>query len=149
MERFVEIVTAIAKPLKSFEAFVIGITVAALGGWDWPIQMMVFLVVIDFISGTLAAYKHGEGCSEGTYWGIIKKMGAFAVVIMAAKMDAGAGTYFHAYDGGTVLRNVAIFAYIKHEIESNLENFDRIGIWVPPVIRRYLKHVNPITEKEE
>lgn len=149
MQRFLEVYEAVVTPLKSLEAFVVGVLVAALGGWDWLLQFMVFLVVLDFISGTAAAYKRGDGCSEGTYWGIAKKMGAFAVVIIAAMMDKGAGTYFPAYSDGTVLRNVALIAYIKHEIESNFENFDSIGIWVPPVIRRYLKYVNPITEKEE
>lgn len=141
MQKFIEIITAIARPLKSVEAFIVGLAVSALGGWDWPIQAMLLLVIMDLVSGTMAAYKRGEGCSEGTYWGIVKKMGLFAVVIMAAMLDKGAGIFLPVYDNGTILRNVAVFGYIKHELESNLENLDCIGVPIPNALRQYFRKI--------
>lgn len=116
---------------------------ATLGGWlgwymgsiDGFLYALIGLVIVDYITGVVAAGIKHELSSEVGFVGIAKKVMVFAVVGVANVLD------HHILQQGSVLRTMAIFFYVANEGMSIVENADRIGIAVPRPLKRILKQL--------
>ena len=95
-----------------------------LGGWDLAIQVLLIVLVIDYISGVLKAIKNKELNSATGLWGIIKKCGYLLVVALSVVVDKITGT-----DG--VIRNLVIYFFVANDGISILENLGAIGVPLP------------------
>ena len=92
-----------------------------LGGWDILIKTIVFLAVVDYITGIIKAVYLKELSSEIGFKGLLKKIVMFIVITVAFVIQQ--------LIGGTVpLREVVIMFYIANESLSLLEN---AAIFVP------------------
>lgn len=92
-----------------------------LGGWDILIKTIVFLTVVDYITGIIKAVYLKELSSEIGFKGLLKKIVMFIVIAVAFVIQQ--------LIGGTVpLREVVIMFYIANESLSLLEN---AAIFVP------------------
>ena len=92
-----------------------------LGGWDILIKTIVFLAVVDYITGIIKAVYLKELSSEIGFKGLLKKIVMFIVIAVAFVIQQ--------LIGGTVpLREVVIMFYIANESLSLLEN---AAIFVP------------------
>lgn len=92
-----------------------------LGGWDILIKTIVFMAVVDYITGIIKAVYLKELSSEIGFKGLLKKIVMFIVIVVAFVIQQ--------LIGGTVpLREVVIMFYIANESLSLLEN---AAIFVP------------------
>lgn len=92
-----------------------------LGGWDVLLKTIVFLAVVDYITGIIKAIYLRQLSSEIGFKGLLKKIVMFIVIAVAFAIQE--------LIGGTIpLREVVIMFYIANEALSLLEN---AAIFVP------------------
>lgn len=126
--------------LKNLLAGLGGITVGLLGGWDVALQVLVVFVVIDYITGVIAAAIEGKLDSRVGFVGIAKKILLFVPIVIAAKLDLVLNT--------NVLRSIAIFFYLANEGLSVLENLGRVGVPLPEALKRALEQLRKKGEEQ-
>jgi len=119
---------------KAIVAVIGGGVVGVLGGWDVALQVLVTLVVIDYITGVLAAWYGKKLDSNVGAWGIARKVLLFVPVAVGYMLDNLLAT--------EVLRSVAIFFYIANEGLSIFENLGQLNVLVPDVLKNALKQLN-------
>ncbi len=103
-----------------------------LGGWDTLIHILLALVVIDYISGVIAAGTEGRLSSQVGFKGIAQKILIFFIVAVAHFIDTLLGNHH-------LVRNWAILFYAVNEIISIIENASRVGLPIPPILKRYIE----------
>ncbi len=111
---------------KSIVAIGGGAASYLFGGWSSLLEILLAFVIIDYITGFVAAGIEGKLASEVGLKGIAKKVFIFVMVAVAHLADQAAGTQ--------IIRDAAIFFYLANEILSIIENSGSIGLPVPPVI---------------
>ena len=111
-----------------------------LGGLDGFIYALITFVVIDYLTGIMAAIVERKLSSEIGFRGIFKKVLIFLLVTVGNIIDKNlVGT------GGAV-RTAVIFFYISNEGISIIENSIRIGLPVPEKLKNVLEQLQ---NKEE
>ena len=98
------------------------------GGWSALIQILVAFVVIDYVTGVLAAGVSGKLNSNIGLKGIAKKVFIFIIVACGHFVDNAMGTQ-------DIVRDAAIYFYIANELISILENAGEIGLPVPDILK--------------
>jgi len=99
------------------------------GGWSALLSILLTFVVLDYITGFLAAAKEGKLNSEVGAWGIAKKVGTFVIIAVAHLVDTALGD-------AHLFRDAAIFFFLANELLSVIENLGRIGVPIPPVLQQ-------------
>ena len=102
------------------------------GGWSALIQILVAFVVIDYVTGVLAAGVRGEISSSVGGRGIARKVLIFILVACGHLVDIALGT-------SEIVRNAVIYFYIANELFSILENAGNIGLPVPDILKNAVK----------
>ena len=112
-----------------------------VGGVDKLVSALLVFVVLDYVTGLIAAWKTATLDSKKGFAGIKRKVVMLVIVIMAHWIDA-------CLFGFSTCRSMVIFAYMGNEGLSILENLDRIGYGehIPGFIREKLSQLR--TEKE-
>ena len=112
-----------------------------VGGVDKLVSALLVFVVIDYVTGIIAAWKTATLDSKKGLDGIKRKFVMLLVVIMAQWIDA-------CIFGISTFRTMVIFAYLGNEGLSIIENLDRMGYgeYIPAFIRDKLVQLR--TEKE-
>lgn len=86
-----------------------------LGGWDALLKTIVFLAVVDYITGIIKGVYTKQLSSQTGFKGLLKKIVMFIVIAVAFVIQE--------LIGGTIpLREVVIMFYIANEGLSLLEN---------------------------
>ena len=121
--------------------FVLGSFVGLLawffGGLDGYLKALIALSVIDYVSGTCAAFFKKQLSSSIGFNGILKKCVMITFVGVAHILDTLAG---QVLDSGQMFRNSVCFFYIANEGLSIIENAVRLNIPVPNfLVDRLLK----------
>ena len=92
-----------------------------LGSWDVLLKTIVFLAVVDYITGIIKGIYLKELSSEIGFKGLLKKIVMFIVIAVAYEIQL--------LIGGTIpLREVVIMFYVTNESLSLIEN---AAIFVP------------------
>jgi toxin secretion/phage lysis holin len=112
-------------------AFVGSIGAYLFGGWSELLALFFFVVIVDYITGVLAAITEKNLSSSVGYKGLVKKFGMVIVVAMAYQLDKFTGT--------NVIMTGAIFFFVANELVSITENYGRIGLPLPPQIKNVIK----------
>ncbi|MFR1886320.1 MULTISPECIES: phage holin family protein [Blautia] len=86
-----------------------------LGGWDVLLKTIVFLAVLDYITGCIKAIYNKLLSSEIGFKGLLKKIVMFIVIAVSYAIQGLMG-------GKVPLREVVIMFYIANEALSLLEN---------------------------
>ena len=118
----------------------------ALGGWDTALQVLVGVMVADYISGVLVALiwhrsdktESGRLSSEAGFRGLAKKVGILVFVWVAAMLDGVIGREY--------VRTTVILFYIANEGLSVIENTAAMGVRYPAFIRRALEILRDKTD---
>ncbi|MEW4368643.1 phage holin family protein [Paenibacillus sp. JQZ6Y-1] len=110
-------------------AAIIGSVVANyfFGGWSVLINLLLVLVVIDWLTGWAAAWMAGELKSRVGYRGIARKVAIFGVVAVAHFIDLVLG-------GTGYFQDAVIFFYLANELLSVVENAGRMGLPMPAIL---------------
>ena len=115
--------------------FLGGVFTFAVGGVDDAMIWLISLVIIDYITGSVASFKTGGWCSSKGFSGLFKKLFIFLIVAICNGIDKTTGQ--------EILRNMAVFAYAVNEAGSIFENLSKLfgENVIPQVIRRGLKQL--------
>lgn len=114
----------------------------AVGGMDKMIYALIALMILDYTTGMIAAFKTGQWDSSTGFIGLAKKAVILAVVALCNTVDTAMDTH--------ALRQMAICAYALNEAGSIIENIDRAG-WgehIPAFIRNALARLQSSTDKK-
>ena len=104
-----------------------------LGGWTNFIEILLILMVIDYLTGLCAAFimPNAHLDSQKGFKGIIKKIVILFLVILAHQIDILVGQ-------NTLTRDVILFFFIGNEGLSILENASNCGLPIPNKLRENL-----------
>jgi len=108
-----------------------------IGGWDGFLYSLIVFVVVDYLTGVMAALVEKKVSSEVGFRGIFKKVLIFMLVGIGHVIDK------HIIGDGGALRTAVIFFYISNEGISIIENACRIGLPVPEKLRDILEQIKP------
>lgn len=111
----------------------------SLGGWDASLQVLIALMVTDYITGVLVAavWHKSSKSSSGTlnsvagFKGILKKCAILLLVWIGVLLDNATGASY--------IRMAVILFFIGNEGISLLENLGLMGVPFPAFLRRALE----------
>ena len=111
----------------------------ALGGWDASLQVLIALMVADYITGVLVAavWHKSSKSSSGTlnsvagFKGILKKCMILLLVWIGVLLDNATGANY--------IRTAVVLFFIGNEGISLLENLGLMGVPFPAFLRRALE----------
>jgi toxin secretion/phage lysis holin len=117
--------------------FAVGATLLQFlfGGWSAPLQILVAFIVIDYLSGVVAAFVGKRLDSSVGSRGIAKKVGFLVLVAVAHLLDQIAGL------GAPVLKTATIWFLIANEGISITENLGEIGVPIPQSLQEALRRL--------
>ncbi|WP_242834715.1 phage holin family protein [Acetobacterium malicum] len=104
-----------------------------LGGWDGFLLCLTAFVVIDYLTGFLAAACQQRLSSARGCRGIVKKILIFIVIGMGHLLDT-----LLLGGAGEPLRSAMIFFYLANEGLSILENLAALGVPIPQRLKQVL-----------
>ena len=114
-----------------------------LGALAVPIIVLMVMMIIDYLSGMLAAWSEGTLSSKAGAKGIVKKVGYMALIVVAMGVDylicsgVSAASLDLPYTMWFGLL-VAVWLIIN-EMISILENLGRLGVPIPGFLRAIVK----------
>lgn len=100
-----------------------------LGGLDGLIYALIAFVIVDYITGVLAAISERRVSSAIGFKGISRKIVLFALIGLAHMLDV------HIIGTPGVLRTATILFYLSNEGISLVENATRLGLPIPAQMR--------------
>ena len=108
---------------------------AVMGGFDGFLYALIVFVVVDYLTGIMAAILNKRLSSEVGFHGIFKKVVIFALVAVGHIVDT------HVIQNSSVIRTAVIFYYLSNEGNSILENASLIGLPVPQKLKDVLEQL--------
>ncbi len=111
--------------LKGIFAAICTLVGFLFGSADGLIIALIVLIVMDYISGVVAAIVEKKLSSEIGAKGIAKKVFMLLIVAVANIVD------INVIGEGNTLRTVTVLFYIANECISLIENAGRLGVPVP------------------
>lgn len=108
---------------------------AVMGGFDGFLYALVVFVVVDYITGLMAAAVEKKLSSEVGFKGIFRKVIIFSLVAVGHIVDS------YVIRQGSVLRTAVIFFYLSNEGISILENAARTGLPIPEKLKDVLEQL--------
>ena len=128
MKQFVETMQYVISGIGGFVGWF-------LGGVDGFLYALLVFVVVDYLTGLMAAYIQKKISSEVGFRGICRKVAIFCLMGIAHILDA------QVIKTGSVLRTAIVFFYLSNEGISILENITVIGLPVPQKLRDVLEQI--------
>ena len=114
-----------------------------LGGCDGLLYALIAFVVIDYVTGVMAAVVDHKLSSEVGFKGIFKKVLIFLLVGIGHILDT------QVIGSGSVLRTAVIFFYLSNEGVSLIENAAHLGLPIPEKLKDVLEQLHDRAEKDE
>ena len=111
------------------------------GGWTALLQVLVVLIIIDYLTGLLAAGYQGKLSSKVGFRGIAKKIMILTLVAVAHAIDIVLGD-------NHFIRDAVIFFYLANELLSIIENAGKTGLPVPSVLSKAVDVLNDRSKGE-
>lgn len=126
--------------VKSIIAAVCAMFGFVFGDLNGLMIALVALIILDYISGVIAAVVEKKLSSEVGAKGIAKKIFMLLIVAVANIVD------INVIGEGHVLKSVTVVFYIANECISLIENAGRLGV---PVPKKLLDVLEQLKSKEE
>lgn len=112
---------------------------ALLGGWDAALQVLIALMVADYVTGLLVAgvfnrsgkSDSGALSSQAGFKGIVKKCVVLLLIWLAVLLDNAIGAAY--------VRTAVILFFIGNEGLSLLENIGLMGVPYPAFLQKALE----------
>ena len=125
--------------------FACGVVAAILsnifGGMDALFTALLICIVVDYVTGIMAAVYEKKLNSEVGFRGIPKKIAVLCVVVLAHELEVVVGV------GG--IRDLAVGFYIANEGISILENSAKMNVPVARSLAGILEQLKDKLEKED
>lgn len=126
--------------LKNILAGVCTVLSFLFGDMEGLMVALVALIILDYISGVIAAAVEKRLSSEVGAKGIAKKIFMLLIVALANIVD------INVIGDGHVLKTVTVVFYICNECISLIENAGRIGV---PVPKKLLDVLEQLRDKDD
>lgn len=126
--------------LKNILAGVCTVLSFLFGDMEGLMVALVALIILDYISGVIAAAVEKRLSSEAGAKGIAKKIFMLLIVALANIVD------INVIGDGHVLKTVTVVFYICNECISLIENAGRIGV---PVPKKLLDVLEQLRDKDD
>ncbi|WP_410496796.1 phage holin family protein [Cellulosilyticum sp. ST5] len=114
-----------------------------MGGFDGLIYSLIAFVLIDYLTGVMAAIVDRQLSSEIGFKGIFKKVSIFMLVAVGHIIDS------KLLGSGTALRTAIILFYTSNEGISILENAARMGLPIPKKVKSVLEQLKKDGDEDE
>lgn len=119
----------------------------SLGGWDASLQVLIALMVTDYITGVLVAavWHSSSKSSSGTlnsvagFKGILKKCAILLLVWIGVLLDQALGSAY--------ARTAIVLFFIGNEGISLLENLGLMGVPYPTFLKKALEALHDQGDK--
>ena len=107
-----------------------------VGAWDGVMEALVFAMVIDYISGMIAAYINPDSKlnSQRGFRGICKKIMILLLVSLAHFLDQATNQQ--------LIHSAVVWFFLGNEGLSIIENAAKAGIPVPEKLKSSLEQLN-------
>lgn len=126
--------------LKNILAGVCTVLSFLFGDMEGLMVALIALIILDYISGVIAAAVEKRLSSEVGAKGIAKKIFMLLIVALANIVD------INVIGDGHVLKTVTVVFYICNECISLIENAGRIGV---PVPKKLLDVLEQLRDKDD
>ena len=115
----------------------------AFGSLDGVLEALIYAMVIDYMSGIMAAYVNPDLAlnSQKGFRGICKKIMILMLVSMAHIIDAAFGQ--------AMVYSVVLWFFIGNEGLSIIENAAKAGVPIPAKLRDTLEQLSHEKEKRD
>ena len=120
--------------LNVFKAPVVFLFMGVLGDWDVALQILLTVILLDYITGICKAIYSKKLDSSVGVRGIVKKVGYLIVVAMSQGLDQINGNI-------GAIRTLIIYFFIANESLSILENWGNMGLPLPKKIFNVFKQL--------
>lgn len=120
-----------------------GLLSSLLGGWDMALEILLIVMILDYVTGVASAFHTKTISSSEGYLGILKKASIFAIVILAAQLDRLTGNTH------SLFRNCTAFFFVANDALSILENVGELDIPLPAFLKSALIKLRDKTSKGE
>ena len=127
--------------IKNILAGICAVLSFAFGQWDGLMIALIALIMLDYISGVIAAAVKKQLSSAVGAKGIAKKIFMLLIVAVANIVD------INVIGSGSILKNVTMIFYICNECISLIENAGRIGVPVPKKLMDVLEQLKNNNDK--
>lgn len=114
--------------------FILSFLSYILGGFDTCLNVLLVVVVIDYITGIAKAISFKKVNSIIGLKGILKKLGYFIIVALDVAIDKIVGS-------NGAIRVVVIYFFIANEGISILENWGLMGLPLPKKLINILEQL--------
>lgn len=114
----------------------IGTVLTYFMGWDDAVEALLVLMLIDYITGLLAAYINPNlklDSSKG-FRGICKKIMILMLVVVGHELEKAVGI--------PAVQSVVVWFFIGNEGLSIIENSAKAGVPVPEKLRKTLEQLS-------
>ena len=118
-----------------------------------PIMMLIFAMIVDYITGMSAAWYNSELSSKKGIKGIVKKVSYLALVVAAMIID---WLISQGLQQINVNMNYSVFFavlvavwLIINELISTLENLSRMGVPIPKFLTKIIEKIKVKVEEEK
>ena len=125
---------------KNIMAWICNVISFLFGDMEGLIVALIALIILDYISGVIAAAVEKRLSSEVGAKGIAKKIFMLLIVALANIVD------INVIGDGHVLKTVTVVFYICNECISLIENAGRIGV---PVPKKLLDVLEQLRDKDK
>jgi toxin secretion/phage lysis holin len=113
------------------------------GGLDGFLYALIAFVVIDYLTGVMAAIYTKQLSSEVGFKGIARKVAIFLLVGIGNVID------IEILKTGAILRNAVIFFYLSNEGISIIENSAKLELPIPKKLVEVLKQIKDGDDDDE
>lgn len=117
--------------VNSSAGFIGSIIAYLFGEWSQMLMLFFFVIIMDYLTGVMAAIVEKNLSSAVGYKGLIKKFSMVLLVVLAHQLDK--------FTGQSIIMTGTIFFFIANELISITENYGRIGLPLPPEIKNVIK----------
>lgn len=144
-----------ANQIKALITMVLAFLTTLWGWLGWAILLWIAAILLDYISGSLAAKKEKNWSSEIARDGLWHKTGEIFAVLVAAMCDIalsvvieGAGIKL-PFEVGPMLTPIVLLWYFLTEAGSIIENCGRLGAPVPKWFKQKITNAKDAIDKEQ
>ena len=144
-----------AKEIRGAVAAAIGFLTALWGWVGWVVILWVLFVLMDYITGSMAARKEHNWSSDIAREGLWHKAGEIFAVLLAALCDIALRIIIEdsgvqiPFEVGPLLTPVVLLWYMLTEAGSIIENCGRLGAPVPVWFKQKIDHAVEAIDKDQ
>ncbi len=141
--------------LRAFISAAVAAVGAVIGWVGWLILIMLFCMLLDYLTGTWAAMYHGRWSSKAARQGLWHKLGELIALLVAALCDLalsqviGGNAIALPFDYPVLATPVVAVWYIFTELGSITENAAKLGAPIPSWLGKMLATVRESAEKKD